>query len=207
MTGRTSLIGYSLSFASFLLDSRLGERIDKIILFGSVARGDFDKESDIDLFIETDEKNENEINKLLELFTSSRTNEMWKLKGVKNDISVKVGHLKKWSLRRDVISSGVMLYGKYNEMPEKMNYYLLINMDVRKFKPSKQMSIWRKLYGYRQKIGAKLYVGKGLVERLGGRKLGKAMVLIPMENRREIISFLNKNKISYTVNELWSDTL
>jgi hypothetical protein len=100
-----------------------------------------------------------------------------------------------------------MLYGKYNEMPEKMNYYLLINMDVRKFKPSKQMSIWRKLYGYRQKIGAKLYVGKGLVERLGGRKLGKAMVLIPMENRREIISFLNKNKISYTVNELWSDTL
>lgn len=207
MMPRNSLIGYALSFVSFLLDSKMGEKIDRIILFGSVARGDFDDESDIDLFIEADEKHEKEIYKVLELFASSRINEVWKLKGVKNDISVKVGRLKKWSLRRDVISSGVMLYGKYNEMPEKMNYYLLIKMDVSRFKPSRQMAIWRKLYGYRQKIGAKLYVGKGLVEKLGGRKLGKTMVLIPMENKREIINFLNKNKVSYTVNELWSDTL
>lgn len=207
MTERSSLIGYALSFASFLLDSKTGERIDKIILFGSVARGDFDEESDIDLFIETDEINESEINKMLGLFISSRINETWKLKGVRNDISVKVGRLKEWALRRDVISSGIMLYGKYNEMPGKMNYYLLIKMDVSRFKPSRQMGIWRKLYGYRQRIGTKVYIGKGLVEMLGGKKLGKTLILVPMEKRREIINFLNKNKVIYMVNELWSDTL
>ena len=204
---RNLLIGYAMSFASFLLDSSVGARINRIILFGSVARGDFNEESDIDLFIDTDKDIEGEIDKLLKLFGSSRINEIWKLKGMKSDISVKVGDLKKWSLRRDVISSGITLYGKYNEIPEKVNYYLLIKIDVSKFKSSRQMSIWRKLYGYRQRIGTKIYTGKGLVERLGGKKIGKAIILIPMENRKEIINFLNKNRVSYTVNELWSDTL
>jgi len=203
---RTSIIGYAMSFASFLLDSKIGGRINKIILFGSVARGDYSKESDIDLFIDTDEKIEKEIDKLLVLFDSSRISESWKLKGIKNEISVKTGKLKKWSLRRNVISSGLMLYGKYNEIPEKVNYYAMIKMDVKKFRTSKQMRIWRKLYGYRQKIGSKVYTGKGLVEKTGGKKIGKAVILIPMENRKEIIGFLNKNKVSYTVNELWSDT-
>jgi len=207
MVERNSLIGYAISFVSFLLDSKIGEKINKIILFGSIARGDFDAQSDIDLFVDTDKEIEREINKLLRLFRLSKINETWKLKGIKSEISVKVGDLKKWSLRRDVISSGIMLYGKYNEIPEKVNYYMLIKMDMRKFKSCKQMSIWRKLYGYRQRIGTKVYTGKGLVERLGGKKLGKAIILIPMENRREIIDFLNKHKVIYTVNELWSDAM
>ena len=49
------LVAYALDFTSFLLD-RLPERtiqsIKSIILFGSVARGTADKDSDIDLFID-----------------------------------------------------------------------------------------------------------------------------------------------------------
>jgi len=33
------------------LNELLGERVKRIILFGSVARGDFDEESDIDLLV------------------------------------------------------------------------------------------------------------------------------------------------------------
>jgi predicted nucleotidyltransferase len=32
----------------------LGERLDKVILFGSYARGDFDSDSDIDIFVLAD---------------------------------------------------------------------------------------------------------------------------------------------------------
>ncbi len=48
------MIGYAQSFVSFLLDSYVGGKVRKIILFGSVARGDFSTESDIDLFVEVD---------------------------------------------------------------------------------------------------------------------------------------------------------
>ena len=57
-----------MSFASFLIDSRIGDKIDKIILFGSVAKGDSGKESDIDIFVDTRMRIEKDINKLLGLF-------------------------------------------------------------------------------------------------------------------------------------------
>ena len=203
---RELLIGYAMSFASFLLDSDVGGSIRKIILFGSVARGDFNKESDIDLFIDTDEGVEKKIERILILFRSSKVHETWRIKGIKNDISIKVGRLDKWSLRREVISSGVMIYGKYSELPEKTKYYALVRMDLKNIKTSKQMRIWRGLYGYSQKIGNKVYEKKGLLEESGGKKLGKAVIIIPMENRKEIFDFLNKNKVEYSINELWSDT-
>ena len=36
----------------------LGERLDKVILFGSYARGDFDSDSDVDIFVLADVPNE-----------------------------------------------------------------------------------------------------------------------------------------------------
>ena len=206
MLSRESLISYAMNFAAFLVDSKAGEKINKIILFGSVAREDFTEESDIDLFIDADKKLEKEIEKIFTLFRSSQTYKTWELKGLKNELSLKVGNLKKWGLRREVISSGIVLYGKHSELPEKAVYYLMITTDLKKKKTAQQMKIWRKLYGYKQKIGKKVYESKGLLEEAGGRKLGKAIILIPMEKRKEILQFLNKNKVTYTVNELWSDT-
>ncbi len=52
-----TLIAYALDFSSFLIDTaKVTDKIKRIMLFGSVARGDFTKESDIDLFIDTDEE-------------------------------------------------------------------------------------------------------------------------------------------------------
>ncbi len=204
---RNSLIGYALSFASFLLDSNVGNKISKIILFGSVARGDFSDESDIDLFIDSQDKLEKDIEKVFTAFKYSKINETWKLKGIKQEISLKMGNLDKWSLKREVISSGILLYGKYNELPENVRYYLMIKMSLKNIKFSNQMRLWRKLYGYTQKIGSKTYIGKGLVEKLGGKKIGKAVLIVPMEKRKEIIDLLKKNRIRYTVSELWSDVL
>lgn len=207
MKPRNSLIGYALNFSSFLVDSSIGEKINKIILFGSVARGDFTEESDIDLFIDTEEKNESEIKKTFILFKASQAEKTWRLRGIKNELSLKIGELDKWSLHREVISSGILLYGKYNELPKNIQYYLLVQLDIGKLKARNQISVWRKLYGYTQKVGKKTYVSKGLVELLGGKKLGKAIFVIPINHKKEIIEFLNQRKVSYQLNEFWSDTI
>lgn len=206
MTKRTPLISYALDFTSFLLDSPIAEQIKKIILFGSVARGDSSEKSDIDIFIDTHEKHEAQIRKTLSLFESSQANTNWRLKGIKNEISVKVGNLSEWSLRRDVISSGVLLYGKYSELPKNAAYSMLIRIKKIKKKFSERVKIWRALYGYTQKVGKKAYTSKGLVEENGGEKIGKAVFIIPMESRQNILNFLNKNKIDYTITELWVET-
>ena len=45
-----TLVAYSMSAGSYLVENVPGIR--NIILFGSVARGKFDKESDIDIFVD-----------------------------------------------------------------------------------------------------------------------------------------------------------
>lgn len=200
------LIAYSANFVAFLIEEEIIKDIDTIILFGSVARGNFDEESDIDIFIDTKKDIEKEVLKTLALFKKSRIYKKWELKGIKNEISIKVGEMKKWALKRDVLSDSIILYGKYKEMPDNVEYYLLIRPSFKKFNKSKQVKIWRKLYGYRQKVGKKTYNSPGLIENTGGRRLENGLI-VPMKDKKVVIEFLNKMKVEYTVNEIWSDTL
>lgn len=203
---KEELVAYSASFVSLLLEEEITKDIDTIILFGSVARGNFDEESDIDLFVDTKKDLEKEVLKTLALFKKSSIYKKWELKGIKNEISIKVGEIKKWELKRDVLSDSIILYGKYKEMPENIEYYLLIRPSFKKFNKSKQVKIWRKLYGYKQKVGKKIYSTPGLIENSKGKRLENGLI-VPMKDKKVVIEFLNKMKVEYTVNEIWSDTL
>ena len=203
---REQLIAYAESFVSFLLDDSIAKDISRLILFGSVARGDFDKESDIDLFIDTKKNIEKEAVKVLNLFNQSETRKKWELKGVENEISLKVGNLDEWKLKRELISDGILLYGKLKESPEKFEHYLLLRPKFKNFKKSKQVSMWRTLYGYKQKVGKKIYETSGLVQTKGGKRINSG-ILIPSNNKKEISHFLNKSNMNYDVNEIWSDTI
>ena len=68
------------------------------------------------------------------------------------------------------------------------------------------MKLWRKLYGYKQKVGKKTYKTEGLTEKLGGKRI-ESGILIPAKNRKEILDLFSKEKIKYTVDEIWSDTI
>ena len=151
---KSDLISYASNFVSFLLKYEISNEINKIILFGSVATGSFDKESDIDLFIDIKEKNKNKIMKLLDLYYKSEDCEKYKLLDIKNDISLKIGNLDKWSnIKRSIISNGILLYGKYKDIPENLKQYTLFNIDSRKLDRNKKVKLWRLLYGYTQKKG------------------------------------------------------
>lgn len=201
-----TLTAYASSFVSFLLEHIPPKRIDKILIFGSATKGSSDKESDIDIFIDTKKDIEKEANKTLRLFNVSEIRKKWKLKGITQDISLKVGELRKWKLRRDIISDSIILYGKNKEMPEDVEYYLLVQPSFTKFNKTKKVQLWRKLNGYKQKVNKKVYETKGMLQELSGKKIEHG-ILVPMKNKKELIDFLNKEKVSYTLNEVWSDTI
>src|SRR3989344_9060838 len=115
----SNLISYALDFASFLMQNISNkEKIRNIVLFGSVAREEADKESDIDIFIDIVKENketENEIQKILNKFeNSTKFKNYWKLLNIKNEIKLMIGELDKWTdLKQSIIANGVSLYGKF----------------------------------------------------------------------------------------------
>lgn len=200
---RNDLISYAINFISFLI--RKKSNINKIILFGSVARNEFDDESDIDLFIDSD-LNKKEIGSILELYEISEDAKKYRLEGIKNKISLKIGKVDEWkSIKRSIISNGILLYGKYEEMPKGIKNYMLFKILIGKIERKDKIKIWRKLYGYKQKVGKKIYYSKGLIEENEGKKLTSALFLIPIEKSQEIINFLKKNKINYEIKEVFMD--
>jgi len=113
---RADLIGYAHAYLSFVLP-RLKTKVKDIILFGSVARGDFGPESDVDLFFngiteEEAKKLEWELKSLQKLFTTSKIQELWEQKGITNAITVKAGVLEQWELRGSLLAEGLLLQGK-----------------------------------------------------------------------------------------------
>ena len=201
---RNELLSYALSFAAFLMrDKNVSEKISKIILFGSVARGDFDKESDIDIFVET-KLQEKIIQKQLDLFNESKIKENYRLSGVQNEIVLKVGVLDKWKgLKESIAEDGISLYGKYEEKPKALRHFTLFKISVERRKFSLKIKVWRRIYGHKQKVGKKIYSSKGLLQELDCTRLSKGIFLAPFHNRQKVIDFLDKNRASYEMLDVY----
>lgn len=201
---QNKLIAYASDFISTLLENNI--ILEKAILFGSVVTQEFDEESDVDIFLETEE-NEKRINNLLTQFEKTK-GQNWKLKGIENPISLKIGRLEKWpELRRSIQSYGIILYSIFKEIPEEVNSYHLFILNFNSLLRLKKVNLWRKLYGYTQKVKNKKYEMSGVIEKLGGKKLERGIVIIPSNKTKELKDFLNKNKINYKLIEIWTDSL
>ena len=195
------LIGYALSFAGFVLPKI---KVDEIILFGSAARGEAEKESDIDLFFNVKQDEEilkKELKKELERFYKTKISEIWSLKGVKNQIKIEVGNLDEWKLKRSIISEGIVLYGKYKSMPEKTKGFVQFNLKPIK-NIAKRNKVLRNLFGRNEKN----YLSEGILSKINGRKLSPASFIVPIEKTKEVFDILKSEKIDYSFFEFWSDS-
>ena len=146
------LISYSLDFVSYLLQNLKKEEISKIksiILFGSVAIGKADKESDIDIFIDSpDKKIEKEVKEIIHSFyNSSKLKNYWNLLNIKNEINVIVGQLDNWKLKDSMLGNAIILYQKYTpKLEEGKNKVILSWSNI---KPdSKRVMLNKKKSGY-----------------------------------------------------------
>ena len=196
------LISYASAFVSFV-QPRI--EVDEIILFGSVARKEATEKSDIDLFFNT-KKNEEETKKIikeeLSKFYKSKIYEIWKLKDSVLPINIEVGDLDKWSLKRSIISNSIVLYGKYKEVPEKVQSFTYFSISPIK-NIAKRNKIIRKLFGRNEKN----YSSESLISLLKGRKLSPSAFIIPKDKTEEIFSTLKKEKIDFISFVFWTDEL
>ena len=201
MVHRNELIAYALDFASYLI-SKI-DKLDRIILYGSVARGDFDEESDIDLFIDTKQEIGKKVNKIIENYYKTEKFKEWELKGIKNILSCIVGELdsKEWkNLKRSIINNGIILYGKYKANIEKINQYTLFSFE--NIKPDKKrVLIFRKLFGF--KTRGKKYLG--IIDKIKALKIGKGSVLVPAEHTNELKRYFQEKKVKVKLYDFWSD--
>lgn len=184
---------YASYYSSFLLAQMPPERvISTIILFGSVAKGDASKESDIDIFIEIERKSksiEKKIMQITEAFYKSREALLFKVQGIDNKINVIVGKLAEWTeLRKSIESTGIILYGKYIPTGGSGRKFALIFWDTI---GKNRGSFLNKLYGFN--LNKKRY--SGLLEKNEGRKVGKSSIMIPIEHSPEVLKLIEHHKV------------
>ena len=199
------LIAYANSFVSFVFPNLVN--VNEIILFGSVAREEATIKSDVDLFFNVDsnkvaKKLEKEIKILLDKFYKSKIAEIWSMKDITNNINIKVGNLDKWSLKRSIVSDGIVLYGRYKKTPEKLKGFVYFNLSPIK-NITKRNRILRRLFGRKEKT----YLTEGIIEKDGGKKLSALSFTVPLVQGQAIIKLLSSEKIDYTFFEFWSDQI
>lgn len=202
-TSRNERIAYAMDFASYLIAR--AEGIDRVILHGSIARGDFDEKSDVDLFIDTKSKNtEKRIQKLTNDYYKTEKYKHWSLKGIISEFSLIVGALDspEWKdLKRAMLITGIILYGKYTAASEKTHQYTLFSFE--KIKPeSLRVVLYRKIFGFTQ--GKKYY--PGLAEKLHVVRIGTGSLLVPAAHVRVFLEYFRSKKIQAKLYDVWSDS-
>jgi len=201
LNNKNELIAYAMDFSAYLVSKDVN--ISRIILHGSIERGDFDEESDIDIFVDASEKEEKKINKILENYYKTKRYEEWGLKGIKKPISLVVGELDsdEWkNLKRSIINIGIILYGKYKADSDKTNFYTLFSFE--NIKPDKKrIAIYRKIFGFKR--NSSQY--PGLIEQIKAVKVGKGSILVPIEGTEKIKKYFQDKKVSVKMYDLWSD--
>ena len=200
ISNNKDLVAYASTFVAYVLPKI---NVEEIILFGSVARGDAEKRSDIDLFFNVtkdEEKIRKDVKKLIQKFYETKFYELWRLKEIALPFNIEVGNLDLWKLKRSIISDGIMLYGKYKSMPEKTKGYVYLHINPIK-EIAKRNKVIRNLFGRKEKAYSKV----SLIEKLGGKKLNSSSFIVPMERLKEAMEILKSEKISYNLFEFWTD--
>ncbi len=207
------MFAYIYDFLSILFDkAKSMGKIRIVILFGSFARGNPRKDSDIDLFIDVEEKNKAEVETLVKESLNEfelKTEKTWKLKGVTNPIVPIVDDLYKdqWKeLKREMQSCGLVLYGRYSKAEKDTKPRILIKYDLSKLKQKDKMKVIRKLYGYTLQRGKKIYRQEGLINDLKAEKISNAL-LTNQENYKTIINVLKKYKVHLKKREISRDKI
>jgi len=195
---------YASYFVSYLLmNIKNLNNINNIILFGSVAKGEESKESDVDIFIDVKKKTkrfDNEINNITENFYKSREALIFKSKGVYNKVNLIVEKLEEWKdLKKSIESTGIVLYGRYVPHITKLEgkkYSIFFWNKIEK----NRGAFLNKIYGF--KSGEKRY--KGILELFNGTKLGKSSIMIPAEHEEKINKLLKHHKVNAKIIEVYA---
>ena len=220
---QSEILSYLYDFVSMLIEQdNLKESVDRIILFGSVARGDSYDESDIDIFVDVREsKNTKRVEVLcrdvLNRFEIS-AEKTWRLRGIDLPIKIIVGRLSEpvWEdLGREIENYGILLYSMFGgersitgnianpESSESLVPYALASYSLGKLSQNKKMRFLRELFGYTDKKKKKVYEREGLLSQIGGDKTAPTQIMIKYDSLSKVLDVFRSFKVPYEVRKVW----
>jgi len=194
-------IAYAQNAMSFIfLDSAVNDFVKSIYLYGSSVRGELEKGSDIDIFIDCDSDKEESIEGIakaaLSRFYKSKDYEKWILFKFEHNISVQAGDLMVWQLKTSIMAEGILLYSKKSEiLPAERK--ILFSYELPK-KKKQYLHFIRALFGRKEKG----YRDSGFLGELNGKKIGSNVIIVPKENQQKTMEFMQKEKINYSMKEI-----
>ena len=187
------------------------EEIESIVLFGSLASGKFNEESDIDICVLFKQKTP----KILE---DTIFNYFLNL-GKELNRSIQCvfffpDDINNWDtiFIENILAEGQLLYGNsnYNELLIKtleLKPYQIITLNLRLLNNSDKMKLKRILYGYKtsKKYSEKIYKyqKRGLVKELQGIKLGRGSFIIPEKFLLFVETKLKEFDIKFSNFRVW----
>ncbi len=189
-------VAFALDYLSFIfLEREAAGKVRAAYLFGSAVRGELGKESDIDVFVDCAPKDEKLVKgaaaRAETLFRQSADAKKWARLGFDRPLSVQVGPLVEWDAREGIRAEGLTLYSTTGQAAGGVRSVLFV-IELPK-KKAAYLSLIRVLFG-REERG---YRQDGLVQRVGGERMGAQVFMVPQEARRTVAETLHSQKVPY----------
>ena len=168
-----------------------------VILFGSYSRGDFNEGSDVDLLVVF--KDERELNKGIQ--------EIYKITA-KSDLFLQVIYLTIEELKNSPLLESALRDGKIyyaNKDVKKLltptrKAYALITYSTANLSSKERVIFVQRLEGR----GRGRYRYDGFIQKLGGYKVGRGVVMIPLENLKPLTEYFQEKEIHYIIRYVWA---
>jgi len=176
------------------------EDVKAIILYGSLARGEFTSRSDVDLFIlTTKDKTQKEIHdKIIELESEIGRNIQPTIRTITELQKTDTG------LLQNIFQEGKILYLREpSDIPSaillQQKPYLIYSFQISSLPQKEKARFNRQLYEQTRKG----YKYKGLLQEISGQKLSAGCVMIPYEQKGKIEKFFKKFKVEFEQLKVW----
>lgn len=184
--------------------------VSSVILFGSVAKGDADRRSDIDFLVIFDTASPVKKDETKAVGTLALDIEKEFDRSVQLVFSNKNFDGLDGQFVEDVFRSGMILYGKNPQVDIKklkLEPYSIVYFSLKNISRPEKMKLGKALYGHSttKKYKDKIYKSAmaGLIEQFGGKRTGMASVLVPSKRADELAAVLKGFGAKYEVLDVW----
>lgn len=190
--------------------SRLSN-IHSVLLFGSVARGEADKRSDIDFLVVFDTRGQvSKVKERSQVSEIALNVEKEYDKGIQLVFSNRGFEGLDGQFVEEVLKGGITLFGRaiiVQAAKLRLQPYSLVHYSLSNLNRSAKMKVKRSLYGHetRKSYKGKVYESRtrGLLDELEGRRTGIASVLVPIRHAEVLTDTLKSFGVSYEVIDVW----
>jgi len=168
-----------------------------VVLFGSYSRGDYDEGSDVDLLVVFEDKGSLDKG-LKEIYEATSESDLFL-----QVIGLTFDELKNSPLLESALRDGKIYYAneEVKELLTPMHKpYALITYSTANLNPKERVVFTQKLEGR----GKGRYKYEGLISELGGYKVGRGVMMIPMENLQIVAKHLEEKRLDYVVRYVWT---